>query len=240
MASCSITISNGSNSDRTFFLLQDVPPPTNAIPNDIFTNVYQCSPIINGNGNARMEFTMKQQYFAIYGTSQEDDDGSTRVDTTDSIPVMLGPGGTLAVVTTIDGDGTNPIWDQPIMSHGAQPRGGFDLGTDNTFRFPSPNKIYVGCGASDPISGEVIPIQTWLAQPGLISQIFPRPRYYIAFGSYSPGAIVDKQAMGQVLMIDFTGAAIPSATFTLTNDGTYQPDDQVASNGVKWSFGNIE
>lgn len=85
----------------------------------------------------------------------------------------------------------------------------------------------------------MIPIQTWLAQPGVTSQIFPKVIYYIAFGNFEPGVVVDRNTIGQVLKVDFSGAAIPNATFTLTNNGTYEPDDKVESNGVHWSFGNI-
>ncbi|KAK1505892.1 uncharacterized protein CCOS01_16582 [Colletotrichum costaricense] len=194
MASFKITIKNKSNSDRAFLLFQDMP------------------------GAAHTDFTMKQQYCAIYGTSQATADGAIRVDTGDSVPAKLGPNGTLAVVTT----------------------GGFDLRADNTFKFPNPNEIYIGCGAPDPKTGEVIPIQTWLAQPGVTSQIFPKVIYYIAFGNFEPGVVVDRNTIGQVLKVDFSGAAIPNATFTLTNNGTYVPDDKVESNGVHWSFGNID
>lgn len=86
----------------------------------------------------------------------------------------------------------------------------------------------------------MIPVKTWLAQPGVNSQVIPRPRYFIALGQFRPGVIVDRRSLGRVLTVDFAGAAIPSATFTLTNDGTYQPDGQVAANGVQWSFGDID
>lgn len=97
----------------------------------------------------------------------------------------------------------------------------------------------MGCGAPDPWTGEVIPVKTWLAQPGVNSQVIPRPRYFIALGHFRPGVIVDRRSLGRVLTVDFAGAAVPSATFTLTPDGAYQPDDQVAASGVKWSYGNI-
>ncbi|KAK1523114.1 hypothetical protein CPAR01_13967 [Colletotrichum paranaense] len=240
MANFKITINNKSNSDRAFLLFQDMPIPSNLNQKNVFANIYQRSPTINGKGAAHTDFTMKQQYYAIYGTSQTTADGAIRVDTGDSVPAKLGPNGTLAVVTTVDHNGTDPTWDQSQMANTAQAKGGFDLRADNTFKFPNPNEIYIGCGAQDPKTGEVIPIQTWLAQPGVTSQIFPRVIYYIAFGNFEPGVVVDRNTIGQVLKVDFSGAAIPNATFTLTNNGTYVPDDKVESNGVHWSFGNID
>ncbi|KAK0382585.1 hypothetical protein CLIM01_00050 [Colletotrichum limetticola] len=236
MASFEITIKNRSNNNQSFILLQDIQVTGNLGQNNVFSNVYQSSPNVNGMG-ARTEFFMKQQYYAIQGTSSNTGDGSIRVNVSDSVPAKLGPNGTTAAVTTVDGF---PTWNRSQMAKPAQGQGSFDLLTDNTFKSPNPNQTYVGCGAPDPRTGEVIPVKTWLAQPGVNSQVIPRPRYFIASGHFRPGVIVDMRSLGRVLTVDFAGAAIPSATFTLTNDGTYQPDGQVAVNGVKWSFGDVD
>ncbi|KXH40656.1 hypothetical protein CSIM01_06917 [Colletotrichum simmondsii] len=238
MASFKITIKNRSINDHSFILLQDIQVAGNIGQNNVFTNVYQSSPNVSGRG-ASTEFVMKQQYYAIHGTSSETDDGSIRVNVSDSVPARLGPNGTIASVTTVDGDGTDPTWDRSQMANTTETKGSFELRADNTFNSPNHNQTYMGCGAPDPWTGEVIAVTTWLVQPGVTSQMIPRPKYFIALGHFLPGVIVDRRSLGRVLTVDFAGAAIPSATFTLTPDGTYQPDGQVAANGVKWSYGNI-
>lgn len=149
MASFKITIKNKSNSDRAFLLFQDMPVPSNLNQKNVFANIYQRSPTINGKGAAHTDFTMKQQYYAIYGTSQATADGAIRVDTGDSVPAKLGPNGTLAVVTTVDQNGMDPTWDQSQMANTAQAKGGFDLRADNTFKFPNPSKTCVAIRPDD-------------------------------------------------------------------------------------------
>ncbi|KXH39368.1 hypothetical protein CNYM01_06458 [Colletotrichum nymphaeae SA-01] len=223
MASFEITIKSRSNNNQSFILLQDIQVTGNLDQNNVFSNVYQSSRNVNGMG-ASTKFVMKQQYYAIHGTSSGTDDGTIRINVSDSVPVRLGPNGTIASVTTVDGDGRDPTWDRSQLGNTTEARGSFELRADNTFNSPDTNQTYTGCGAPDPWTGEVIPVKTWLAQPG----------------QFRPGVIVDRRSLGRVLTVDFAGAAIPSATFTLTNDGTYQPDGQVAANGVQWSFGDID
>jgi hypothetical protein len=51
---------------------------------------------------------MTQKYFAIYGTASESSDGSVRVYTSSSVPVKLGPNGSTVVLTTQNGQGSDP------------------------------------------------------------------------------------------------------------------------------------
>ena len=41
-------------------------------------------------------------------------------------------------------------------------------------------------------------MQTFLAQPGTVSQLFPKPKFYVVAGSYEPGSIVDLNQLGRV------------------------------------------
>lgn len=58
--------------------------------------------------------------------------------------------------------------------------------------------IYFGAGARDPVSGRVIPVQTYLAKPNTLGQLFPKVKYYVDFGSYEPGSIIDLNELGNV------------------------------------------
>lgn len=103
-----------------------------------------------------------------------------------------------------------------------------------------PDAIYIGCGARDPHSpSDIIPVQTYIAEPGLNSQLFPKVKYYICFGEYQPGMVVDRSTLGNVLSVDFTGCTIPTAAFTLNSSGSYEADPSVDASGIKWSFGKV-
>lgn len=108
--------------------------------------------------------------------------------------------------------------------------------------FPfSADNIYIGVGANDPKSpGDVIPIQTYIAEPGLNSQIFPHLTYYICTGEFEPGVIVDRNTLGDCLKIDFTGAAIPKAVYVVDSNGNYTDDEDITrKNGVKWEVSSF-
>ncbi|KAH6952173.1 hypothetical protein DER45DRAFT_618886 [Fusarium avenaceum] len=159
------------------------------------------------SGASKVQFMMQQEYFAIIGTANKSDDGTHR-------DVKAAAGKTLAV------------------------KGGFAIVTDNTFTTDDPNPFYVGVGARDPSSPDsVIPLQTWVAEPGLNTQVYPKPKCYICTGEYQPGMVIDPSLLANVLTVDFTSAMVPQAQFTLTNNGTYVPDSQVEVDGVKWSYG---
>lgn len=102
----------------------------------------------------------------------------------------------------------------------------------------SAEHIYIGCGAPA-TDGSVIPIQTYKAKPGLTTELFPKSKYYVDFGDYQPGTAVQRVEIGDVLQVDFTGATIPTATFTLNSHGAYDADPSVKTNGVNWYFGRL-
>lgn len=51
--------------------------------------------------------------------------------------------------------------------------------------------------------------------------------------------VVDRNTLGNVLSIDFTGCTIPNASFTLNSNGAYDAEPSVDKAGIKWSFGKV-
>ena len=41
-------------------------------------------------------------------------------------------------------------------------------------------------------------MQTYLAKPNTLGQLFPKVKYYVDFGSYEPGSIIDLNELGNV------------------------------------------
>jgi hypothetical protein len=139
MTTFQIVINNKYGADKRFLLLQANPSPTNGPSGDIFTNVYQRSPKIQ-SGDSSVQFVIQQEYFAIIGTANKSDDGTHRVYTNSYLPTKLGPGGTIAVVTTQHND---PMWDvSAAAGKTLAVKGGFAIVTDNTFTTDNPSKSF--------------------------------------------------------------------------------------------------
>ena len=104
-----------------------------------------------------------------------------------------------------------------------------------------PDNIFIGVGASDPKdSNNVIPVQTFRAEPNLNSMFFPKMKYYICTGEVQPGTVVDRTSFGSVLKVDFTGATIPKAVFTLDPNGNYVDDGDVnKQRGIQWEVSGV-
>lgn len=256
-----ITIFNQSGIPQRFVLFHDMPKPANGPSGEVFTHVYQTSHMVESNDSSSMTFIMRDQYFAIYGTSTQGD-GGVCVQTNASLPLRLGPGGSVACFTTVGQNGQEPAWDNSAMEGKTfAERGGFSIVTDASFLSPNTCKIiylsanrlpsrpltdvfslvntYIGCGAADPRGGSVIPIQSFLAEPGVECQIFPKARYFVSLGYSQPGMIVDRNTLGQVLQVDFTGCSTGKAQFTLNADESYDADPSVGANGVTWEFSPV-
>lgn len=83
---------------------------------------------------------LQQEYFAIIGTANKSDDGTHRVYTNEYLPTKLGPGGTIAAVTTQD---NNPMWDvKAAAGKTLAVKGGFAIVTDNTFTTDDPGRSF--------------------------------------------------------------------------------------------------
>ena len=135
ITTCTITITNQSNSPKRFLLFQDAPKPTNGPTGKVFWNVYQRSPKIESGDDSKTRFEMDSQFFAIYGTATTNDIGNVRVYTSNSKSVKLGPDGSVAALTADQGD---PKWnDEVAKDKKTAAKGGFSIITDDKFEFPN-------------------------------------------------------------------------------------------------------
>ncbi|KAF5687278.1 hypothetical protein FCIRC_2407 [Fusarium circinatum] len=235
----SINIKNASLERKQFLLFQVIPHPANIPWEEVFTNVYQRSVQVEGNGSSRASFQVTNQYWAVYGMPEQCRDGQTKVTTSDSRNVVLGPNGSYFVLSTMPGpkgtpDGVSPCFDD-AASHKdiTYAPGAFTIRSDGSFNY-NESSTYFGVGAQDPRSGKIIPVQTYRAKPNVVSEIFPRSKYCIAFGDYEPGSVVNMNQLGNVLEVDFTNAVSNSCTFTLDASNNYVPDANLNNSGIHW------
>ena len=131
----SVTIKNQSNSTFKFLVIQDVTHPTNAPPpKDVFTNVYLTSPPVESGDGSQVTFTMRPDFFAVYGISQAPLEAGVRLHAAGSVPISISQqGGTLAWMTAPEG---HIHWAKDKFST-IKAAGGFAIRTDATFRYPN-------------------------------------------------------------------------------------------------------
>jgi len=112
---------------------QAIPKHANIPGSNVFTNAYQRSVEVQGDGSSTCTFSIINEWFAIYGIEMRSGDGRVRVNTSNSKPVSLGPRGTFLTLTAPDG--AFPRWDDSVTSTCRQTSaaGAFTIATDGTF-----------------------------------------------------------------------------------------------------------
>ncbi|RBR26458.1 uncharacterized protein FIESC28_00752 [Fusarium coffeatum] len=226
-----ITIKNRSQRSQSFLLFQDIPEPATFQLGQVFDNVYQrAAKIVD---DAQVTFQISSDVYAIHGTSNKSQDGVVEVKTSDYMEVKLGPNGSRCYLTTENSYGRVSKFEKEDYS--TQAEGAFIISSDKTFHYSKPTNMYFGVGAKIPSTGEIIPVQTYKTIPDVIAQVYPRARYYVAFGDYQPGSIVERRALGYVLSIDFSGCEEHNATFILDDEHDYIADPVMYKSNIVWS-----
>ncbi|OIW32618.1 hypothetical protein CONLIGDRAFT_679002 [Coniochaeta ligniaria NRRL 30616] len=231
-----LTIHNTSNTLKSFYLAQS-PFPLQSGPDEPYsTHVYLSVPPIPSGGFVQFAF-QDGDYSALLSYNSTPGDP---LSAQESKPVVLGmatgPGGSVVTVTSSDAGV------QATFGPDEEPEdtpGGFTVVTDNSFPFPNDGNITIGVGKQNPGSNAVTPTQTWAAQPGLKTQVYPQPRYFVAFGEAKQGTVVELDLLGNVLQVDYTDCTVPDARFDLNDEGLYVADPTVAKNGIGWVYGPL-
>ncbi|KUJ21614.1 uncharacterized protein LY89DRAFT_379002 [Mollisia scopiformis] len=222
-----IQIFNSSNINRSYSLFQSVPTPQNSP--DCFTNVYQRSPMIVSGNSSYCTFSMQKTFYAIYGTSPKTLSAGVTVTSCNSAPITLSSNdgtppassGTQLALSTIEKNGKDPMWGAPSMTQGTLPNS-YGISCDSSFSYPNSSNICIGFGATDPHTGQVIPVATIPAIPGTDFFFEPKNTYYIAAGSWALGTVVNVAALSTTLTVDFTQISMHDAIFTHCADGSWK------------------
>ncbi|KAF2261337.1 hypothetical protein CC78DRAFT_521890 [Lojkania enalia] len=229
---CEISITNKFR-DTKFFLFQEVPKAENGPSGEIFSNVFKVTDSISAasDGSSTLQLQMDNDFYAIFG-SKVGGGTATRINTSSFRQVKLGPGGSVVAVTYKTG--TFKWDDVAVVGRSAPNEGGFQFISDDSIPTDT-NTRYIGVGVQDPDNqGKVVPIATYLAEPSLNSMLYPKMTYYVATGSWQPGQLVDRNAIGKYVKVDFEGAKIFKAVLTLQSNGNWVDEgNQSLANQVK-------
>lgn len=238
----SIQVYNYTNRPRNYILFQTVPVPSGTP--EVFTNVYQSSGLIESGNYSNVKFTITDEFFAVLGTAPKPLDNHVRVTTGAAEAVTLSSGetppitpGTQCYLST--SDGKSPFWQPSSASQKSWPKA-YGIHCDGSFKFPNESKsnilyftsdpadsmdtanIFIGMGARDPKQGGITPVATVPADPNSDFYFQPIVKYYIGWGDFEPGTVVNIAEIGPVLTVDFTQLTVNNVVYTQDSSNNYK------------------
>ncbi|KAK2688574.1 hypothetical protein QWA68_012712 [Fusarium oxysporum] len=221
MSTINILVRNKSGANRAYFLFVE-PPTLSGGDGPVFSNVYITAPQVpSDKGTA--SFTCVTDYFAVTGTSPGQKLGSkVQVTTGDWAIVKINQDNKLGSSLTMNGDpGNAAAFDSSALEQKCEKPGSFSIRSVN-FKVGNGANQFIGLGAQDALdTSNIIPVATVPAVPGTTAFFTPKAKYYISWGTYLPGQIVDITTIADPAEIDFTGKAATKAKVEHNLDGTW-------------------
>ncbi|CAI4215371.1 unnamed protein product [Parascedosporium putredinis] len=178
-----------------------------------------------------------RQFFLVHGVpSSESVADESAFDHAYQRSVKIMGDGTSSATFVLD-DNYYAICGTKVGLSGGRPPvpGGFTISTDDSFTYPNKSNIYIGLGAIDPVTGNVVPVETFAAMPKTTSQIYPKPVYTVFTGRVKNDTTISEKEFGSLLRVDFSNATIREAIFTLDACNQYVPSPRMKSSGITYS-----
>ena len=197
-----ILVKNQSGAQQHYALFNKPPVVTGRVQGQIWANVFATG---NTPSNSNAHFAMYTQYYGIVGSSQGTPADGVEVDVTGEIPVSLGstaangtqiPGTSLTLKVTDDA----PQFDPTPNPNGSYINA-FEIrsGTDFTINEARKGNYMIGLGGSKTGNSSDGPAATFMPEPNVDYQIQPVNTYYLTFGDYTKGAIIDVNKIGTMV-----------------------------------------
>ena len=201
-----ITVKNQSGAQQHYALFNKPPVVTGRVQGQIWANVFATG---NTPSNSVAHFQMLTQYYGIVGSSQGTPADGVVVDVTGERAVELGqlssngtqvPGTTLTLKVVDEA----PQFDQTPNPNGSYVNA-FEIrsGTDFTIAEAKKGNYMIGLGGSKTGASDG-PAATFVPEPNVDYQIQPVNTYFLTFGDYTKGAIIDVNKIGTVATVDYT------------------------------------
>lgn len=215
----SITVKNESGSHQHYALFSKAPQVTGTVQGQVWSNVFATA---NTPKQQTAQFTVYKQYYAVCGSSNGSPDQGVQVSVGQTLPVTLGvkkPDGTVVHGTTVGliDDGGAPAFSDTLPAASSYPNA-FEIDThpDFTVQDAKDGNWLIGLGGSSNGTGSTGPAATFMPEPNVKYQIQPVNTYYVCFGDFTKGALIDVTKIGgSTCTIDFTH--LPSSV-TIVHD----------------------
>ncbi|KAK2605656.1 hypothetical protein N8I77_008480 [Diaporthe amygdali] len=201
-----ITVKNNSGAHQHYALFNKPPKVTGLVQSQIWSNVFATG---NTPKNSTAKFSVYTQYYAIVGNSEGSPADGVQVNVTAEREVNLGstkpdgevvPGTTLGLSVSEDA----PEFDDTTFPDGAY-KESYEIKTKNDFTINDAKKhnYMIGLGGAKTGSGSMGPAATFMPEPNVDYQIEPVNVYYLTFGNYTQGALIDVNKIGSLCTIDY-------------------------------------
>ncbi|KAF2130072.1 hypothetical protein P153DRAFT_385308 [Dothidotthia symphoricarpi CBS 119687] len=219
-----IMVKNDTSDFKEYYIFSELPEVTPPVNGNLWSNILVGC---NVQPDKSATFTIETQFHAVVGCSAETPAHGVVVNANNYRNVTLGSlnptGGTISGTTLeLDASDGAPFFTNTVLPDGGMvnafqvkaPVGGShfkisDAKTGNFF-------VGVGSSASD-YDGK--PTATFMPEPNASYQIKPTNQYYLTFGSYTPGQLVDVTMMASdTVLLDFSYDNAPSTFYVVNND----------------------
>lgn len=201
-----ITVRNKSGAQQHYALFNKPPKVTGRVQGQIWSNVFATG---NTPNKSQAHFSLYTQYFAIVGSSQGTPANGVVVDVSGERPVNLGytqsngkhvAGTTLALQVT---DGAPQFSETPYPDGSYVNAFEIKTGPDFTIAEAKKGNYMIGLGGSKTGNSNDGPSATFVPEPNVDYQVEPVNTYYLTFGDYTKGALIDTNKIGTMATIDF-------------------------------------
>ncbi|KAK0634147.1 hypothetical protein B0T14DRAFT_561660 [Immersiella caudata] len=202
-----ITVTNKSSNPQNYALFNKEPQVTGTVQEKIWSNVFATKKAAPGQ---QVTFEIINEYHAIVGQKQQNDSKTFSVTVAGTTPVTLGkendngtvtPGTTLSMIV----EDETPQFESDPLPSSSQPHA-FEIRTGSFSNTKAKKEGYmIGLGPAKSGGAIAGPAATFIPEANSTYQIQPVNTYYVTFGSYTKGDLIDVVKIAtKTATVDFT------------------------------------
>ncbi|CAH0022233.1 unnamed protein product [Clonostachys rhizophaga] len=206
-----ITVQNNSGATQHYAIFNEPPEVSSTVSSKVWNNALK---VANAGPGDSTTFTITSQYFAYVGSSTGvPGQDNVAVNVSNSKAVDVGTAdlqgnakkGTTLFMDIIEGA---PQYPKTLDASGKP--GAFAINTapgtpDNGFTFNNAKDNNWVIGLGKVVNGKTLPAATIIPQPNCTYQIQPINKWYITYGSYTSGQVMNVEMAGlNKATVDFT------------------------------------
>jgi len=204
-----VVVTNNSNTFQTYVLFTAEPIVECKVQPKIWANAYQVAETAK---NTQAAFTMWATYFGYTGTSDGSPQHRVMTNVSQTAPVTLGfqqDDGSYIQGTTLNlkVKGKTSYFDDDDLKPDGSMVNAFEIVTnpDFTVKTAKDNSLLIGIAASPNGKKQTSkPIAAFQPEPNVSYNIQPVQTFWISYGDYTEGLLIDVTKVGEKCKVDFT------------------------------------